>query len=398
MQFFIDSEVKPLKAVLVNTPDPSLDRLNPSNYRELLLEDTVSSKNIADEFKIFTDILKANNVEVFYFKKLFKEVLVKPEARSWLFDFLLNRFSCEQGLMQELKAYLNELSAEKLCSVIINGLSKKSLGLQYNKSLSFELIKDDDFILSPLPNQIYVRDLFVLLYDFVVFGVMSRKARINESYNIQSIYKFHPLFQQDYLKVCYGSSEDRQYHNRQQCLEGGDLMMVNENIAIFAASQRTSIFAIESITKKLLKETKLKSVIVLETKGLKEVKRHLDTIVFFLDIDKVALYLDVLRFSQVLVVSLKDDLSLNINKEENLLLALEGLLGFRLKVIPINEEDFQKERSLLSIKPGTVISYAGLKFNDALRYYGVEVLEFECQELLKLNGATHGLACPILRA
>ena len=397
MKFFIDSEVKPLKSVLVNVPDPSLDRLNPSNYRELLLEDMVSYKNIANEFNVFIDILKAYNIEIFYFKKLFQEVLENPAAKAWLLNSLLNRFSCDKGLLKDMKAYLNDLGPKELCLAIISGLHKKNLPFK-NDAISFQLLKNNDFIFSPLPNQIYVRDLFVLLYDFVVFGVMSRKVRINEAYNMQVIYKFHPLFQKNNLKVCYGNYESKQYDDAYQyCIEGGDLMMVNEYIAIFAASQRTDIFALEIIIKKLLEETKLKSVVIIETKNIKKVKRHLDTILFFIDTDKVALYLDVLRFSQVFVVSLKDDKSFNIIEKENLILALESLLGFRLTVIPITEEVFARERSLLSIKPGVVISYAGLKFNDILKYYGVEVLEFECQEFLKLNGATYGMTCPVLR-
>ena len=56
-EIYVDSEIMPLKKVIVHAPDEGIDRISPKRAGELLFDDIVYLPAMQREHKIFTNVL-----------------------------------------------------------------------------------------------------------------------------------------------------------------------------------------------------------------------------------------------------------------------------------------------------------------------------------------------------
>ena len=109
--FGVHSEVGRLRTVLVRRPGLELQRLTPSNHDELLFDDVLWVRRARQQHDAFTDVLRDHGVEVLFVHPLLEETLAVPEARSWVLERAITRFTVGTGMEDELRAYFDEVDA-----------------------------------------------------------------------------------------------------------------------------------------------------------------------------------------------------------------------------------------------------------------------------------------------
>ena len=162
----VHSEVGKLHKVLVHRPDLSLKRLTPSNCEELLFDGVLWVKKARWEHDAFVDHMRSRGIEVVLVSDLLTESLRDPEARAWIMDRKVT--PDEHGLMfsQELRAWLDSLSAAELATYLIGGILFGELPKDF-KSFGVMIAEPTDFVLVPLPNQLFTRDTSCWIYNGV---------------------------------------------------------------------------------------------------------------------------------------------------------------------------------------------------------------------------------------
>src|SRR5271169_6220764 len=90
MPFGVHSEVGRLRRVIVHRPGLEHSRLTPSNAEELLFDDVLWVSKAKREHDSFCEAMRERGVEVFEAEKLLAEALVKPEAKDWVCNHILD--------------------------------------------------------------------------------------------------------------------------------------------------------------------------------------------------------------------------------------------------------------------------------------------------------------------
>ena len=79
MSFSVQSEVGPLRQVIVHRPGLELSRLTPRNVGELLFDDVLWAGRAKEEHDAFAGVLGARGVRVHYYGQLLAQTLdVRP--------------------------------------------------------------------------------------------------------------------------------------------------------------------------------------------------------------------------------------------------------------------------------------------------------------------------------
>jgi len=195
-QFRVDSEVGKLRKVLVHRPDLSLRRLTPTNREELLFDDVLWVRKARGEHDKFTRHLEKRGVEVFYLDDLLTDVLKISEARVFVIDKTVTRLTVGASLVRDFRAYLLEMDARRLATMLIGGLGRQEIDDSLLKKHSLTLVTMDhaDFVLPPLPNSIFTRDSSSWIFNGVTLNPMFYEARQLEVVHAAAIYNWHPMF------------------------------------------------------------------------------------------------------------------------------------------------------------------------------------------------------------
>ena len=72
-------------------------------------------------------------------------------------------------------------------------------------SLLMDYLRDDDFLLRPLPNHLFQRDNAAWIYDGLSINPMAKPARKRETINSRVVYNFHPMFRDAGFPFLYGN-------------------------------------------------------------------------------------------------------------------------------------------------------------------------------------------------
>ncbi|HWC30905.1 MAG TPA: arginine deiminase family protein, partial [Dehalococcoidia bacterium] len=179
-RFHVDSEVGKLHRVLLCRPDLALRRLTPRNASDLLFDDVLWVKRAREEHDVFAGVLEDRGVQVLYLHELLEETLAIPEARAWLIDGMDVGGRLGPDLARELRSWLADLDSQALARYLMGGLSAAEFPYG-GDSLSMRLLREDDFLINPLPNHIFTRDSSSWIYGGVNINRMAKAARVGES-------------------------------------------------------------------------------------------------------------------------------------------------------------------------------------------------------------------------
>lgn len=395
------SETGKLREVLVHRPDLSLQRLTPDNCKALLFDDVLWVKKARQEHDAFVDALRERSVNVLEFGAMFAETLAQSEARTWLLDRRVSVAMVGQDLVGELRGWFDEMPAAELAKFMIGGVARAELPFR-PAGLIGQTMEPQDFVLPPLPNQLFTRDSSCWIYGGVTINPMYWPARRPEAVNLAALYKFHPHFAG--TEVWWG---DVDAAPGVATLEGGDVMPLAEGVVLVGMGERSTPQAVAALAASLFAKGAAERVIAALMPRDRSFM-HLDTVFTFCDRDLVTVYPPVVDRIRAFSLRPKDDRGgVEITQEAApFLQVVQQALGLeRLRVVPTGGDSYEAEReqwddgnNLLALEPGVVVGYDRNVFsNTKLRHAGVEVITIEGSELGRGRGGSHCMSCPILR-
>ena len=231
----VQSEVGRLRTVMVHRPDIAHERLSPTNCHELLFDDVIWVRRARQEFDAFVDVMQSRGVEVLFLHDLLSEALGDPEAREWLLSHRVRPQEVTVMFAEPLHDWLNAMSSADLAAHMTGGVTVQELPDDLRHAIGHAM-RATDFVLQPLPNQLFTRDTSAWIYGGVTLNPMYWPARQLETLNCETIYRFHPRFKAAEFPVWFGGAD----HDWGLAhLEGGDIMPVGDGVVLVGMGERS---------------------------------------------------------------------------------------------------------------------------------------------------------------
>jgi arginine deiminase len=397
-----NSEVGVLRTVMVHRPDLAHERLSPTNCHELLFDDVIWVRRARQEFDGFVDVMRSEGVEVLLFHQLLAETLADAEARAWVLDRRLRPEEVTELFSDALTAWMTEMPGDDLATALTGGVTVAELPAEVRSVLG-RAMRETDFVLAPLPNQLYTRDTSAWIYGGVSINHMYWPARQHETLNVEAVYRFHPRFANAGFPIWFGGV-DHDWGGAS--IEGGDIMPVGDGVVLVGQGERTTARAVSILAKNLFAGGGARLVIG-ALMPRERAAMHLDTVFTFCDRAIATAYVPVT--SQILPVLYTPDGDGGVTatiSERPFFDEVQDALGLeRLTVVTTGGDEFEAERNqwddgnnVVALGPGSVVAYERNEATNAkLAKAGIEVHAIAGQELGRGRGGGHCMTCPISR-
>lgn len=406
MKLKVYSEIGKLEKVLVHRPGKELENLTPDILERLLFDDIPFLKEAQKEHDEFTGLMRSKGVKVYYLTNLMQETIEdNPEAyEEFIGTFINEAISANHYIIDNknasiaLEEYLRSITdVSELIALTIAGIRADDM------PNGKDFVKDDYYLIAdPMPNLYFQRDPFAVIGDSISLNHMHTSTRNRETLYADMIFKYHPEFKEEKVKRLY----DRDYNVE---IEGGDILVLNEETLLIGISQRTRFDAIEKISYNLLYEddSKFKQIVALNI-GQSRKFMHLDTVFTQVDYNKFSVHPEIIKATIEAYVITKGEEDLNIQQSESSLTELLAELTHEEEIILIPcggndriaaaREQWNDGANTLAIAPGEVIVYSRNPYtNKQLEEHGVKINVISSAELSRGRGGPRCMSMPLQR-
>lgn len=401
----VTSEIGTLKTVLLKRPGREVENLVPDYLERLLFDDIPFLPIIQREHDYFAETLKKSGIEILYLEKLVAETLSNFELKKQFIDDILSESLANvNGTFKTLREYLLSFPTAEMVEKIMSGILKREITAG-KKTHLYEFMDDHyPFYLDPMPNLYFTRDPQASIGNGLSINRMCEPARRRESLFMKYIIKHHPRFAVHHVPIWL----DRSFWFP---IEGGDELILSNEVIAIGVSSRTSAIAIEKLAINLFKNNaSFKKVLAIEIPKCRAFM-HLDTVFTMVDYDKFTIHPVILgpegNMNVYILEKGNDEDHVNISHCSNLQQALKKALYLNnLVLIPCgggdeiasSREQWNDGSNTLAISPGVVVTYdRNYISNELLRQHGIKVIEVLSSELSRGRGGPRCMSMPIVR-
>ena len=246
-----------------------MENMTPETAHEVLYDDILTLDLALQEHAQLTGVLNKVTDKVFEFSDLLTDVLADSKVKLDLIQDV-----CALHSHNELVDDLMAFDAKDLSAQLFQGtLLKKNTLERY--------ISPSRHAIPPLPNAFFTRDAVMCVYDKTIIGSMAHRVRLTEALLLKSIFNNHPE-----LKGQGFHFDGTQGKSTELTIEGGDLLVIKDDLLVIGYSERTSSRAIDRMAEKLSYGREKLDIIVVELPKIRATI-HLDMIFTMLDVDTV---------------------------------------------------------------------------------------------------------------
>ena len=401
----VESEIAPLKKVLLHRPGRELLNLVPERLPELLFDDIPFLEEARREHDAFAALLRDNGAEVVYLEDLMTQVLaLHPElTKPFLYRWLEEGNIRTKKWQDKLYAYLTErFQGKALVEKTIEGVTLKEMGGASAYSLQDLIAPADELVVDPMPNLYFTRDPFASVGRGVFLNRMRYPTRRRETLYADYILGYHPDFA-GLVPRYY----DREMH---ASIEGGDVLNLTADTLAIGISQRTSPDAIEAAARNLFRDegSRIRTVLAFSI-PVSRAFMHLDTVFTQIDRNRYTVHPGILGPLTVYEITPgKEPENLRIRR-------IDDKLGHILEtytnvddvqliycggddMIAAAREQWNDGSNTLCIAPGKIVVYDRNNVtNEILDKAGVSLLRMPSAELSRGRGGPRCMSMPLIR-